>query len=441
MLFDSIVAQVVGKTFSDAVAKANQERKAEALRRLEYYLDGQLEYLQTQLDKVFADSSKILPVFINVTKKIINNTARVYAYPPKREVVNGTTRDAEIFTEMLGTTALPRKLKTASRYCKLLKTILLRPVWRDGKMDIDILTPDILDVLYGDTPEQLLAVLITLYPQSGKTDEITYSYWTPEEYKKLDYMGNAIEAQPNPYGLLPFIPCWDRVPTSEFWIQSGDDLSNIQDAINLRLTDLCYVLQQEGYGQPVLTGMDQTKGQSDMYVGVGRIMVLPKDANFTFQSTNAPIDQILASIKFLISQAAISNGLSAHLLVDEPSEQSGISKIVSNEEMAEARADDIDLWRDYEHSLFNVMKAVWNYHEPGRKISDAAVLKIDFADPLPEVNPVDQANTWKILYDMTVISQVDIVMAQNPDITSREDALAFLLQVEQERNTLGSRTL
>lgn len=47
-------------------------------------------------------------------------------------------------------------------------------------------------------------------------EEVTYSVWTEETFERLDYNGRPIETQANPYGVIPFIPIWDRIPTGDF---------------------------------------------------------------------------------------------------------------------------------------------------------------------------------------------------------------------------------
>jgi hypothetical protein len=254
MFFNSVVNDVLQRTWEHSAKDTDEYRKNEALRRLEYYHDQQLNYLRARLAKHFADPSKLSPLFINVVRKITNNLARVYIDPPKREIQSGSIQDIEIFQEISASTSLPRKLKVASRYTKLLKTIMLRPVWRNDKMDLDILTPDILDVECGDTPEEILSVKVTNFPDSGKLEDLTFSLWTPEQFQTLNYRGNVIDTQPNPYQVLPFIPCWDRTPTREFFQMGGDDLIAAQDAINERITDLLYVLRLQGFGQGFIIG-------------------------------------------------------------------------------------------------------------------------------------------------------------------------------------------
>ena len=115
------------------------------------------------MKKSFSEPERLSPCFVNICRKIINNLSMVYCEDAAREV-EGTTTDHKIFTEISESTALSMKMKTASRYTKLLKTVLIRPVWRNDAMDLDILTGDILDVQTGDTPENLESILVHPLP-------------------------------------------------------------------------------------------------------------------------------------------------------------------------------------------------------------------------------------------------------------------------------------
>jgi hypothetical protein len=147
-------------------------------------------------------------------------------------------------------------MKTASRYVKLLKTALIRPVWRNNRLDLDIITGDIADVSCGESPEDLETILITHWPDDGKVEGITYSFWTAETWSRLDYRGHQIDGGPNPYKLLPFVPLWDRAPSDAFWIAGGDDLVVAQEAVNKALVDLLHVIEFQGFGVGYITGAD-----------------------------------------------------------------------------------------------------------------------------------------------------------------------------------------
>jgi len=437
MLFQSKVPSVLSAVLGAARVQSAVSRKEDAQKRLDYYHDQQLDYIKAELNNQFADPSKLTPAFVNIVRKVTNALAQVYREEPKRDI-DGSDRDKEVFAEIARTSGLSVKMKLASRYTKLLKTIMLRPVWRGGKVDLDVLTPDILDVSTGDTPEDLEAVMVTHYPGSGKTDEVEYSLWTPETFERLDCQGKTIEEEANPYGLIPFIPCWDHMPTDSFWLAGGDDLITLQETINLKLVELLYVLKFQGFGVGWIKGLENA-GQIE--IGAGIAVQLPENGELGYAATNAPIKDLIEAIEFLIAQAAVSNGLAAHSLSVNPKVESGAARMVSNRELDEMRSDDVALFRQYEHRLFEVMKTVWDVHNPGRRFSEKASLQVDFADPKPETSLKERAEAWERLIGLGVLSPVDAAMERNPDLKTREDALAYLLTVQDEMEQLKEATI
>jgi len=307
-------------------------------------------------------------------------------------------------------------------------------VWRNNHLDIDIMTGNITDVQTGDVPEDLKKVLITDYGASEKIEDVEYSLWTDEVYQRINYKGNIIVEQPNPYKVLPFIPFFDYMPTgSALWLNGGSDLVSMQEAVNIKLTDLVYLVQQQSFGVGYIKGVS---GAGNMRVDPGSLAELPENGELGFVSQNGEIKEVLEAIDKLIKWTGVTNGLSAGILSTDPTEQSGVSKLVDSKELSEMRSDDISFFRSYEKKLFNLMRIIWNAHNT-KKLSDSSILKIDFADPQAKGSPSEQATTNDLLMNMGVISPVDIVMQRNPDLRTREDALAFLLTLDEERKALN----
>jgi len=425
MIF-SMAGNVVRESFNTAMQEATRQRKEDAAKRLDFYNDFQVDYIKEALAAHFSNPDKLTPCFVNIVRKVINRLAMVYVQDARRKV-DGTDRDQEIFQEIERGAWLGAKWKLANRYSKLLGLVALRPVWRNGALDIDLVTPDILDVTVGDSPEDMRSFMVTHYPETGLQEELTYSVWTPEAFKRLDYRGHEVEVDTNPYGTIPYQTVWNRVPTDSFWTPGAADLVTIQEAFNEKLTDLLYVLRMQGFGVGYVKGM---KGEISS-VDPGTFFNLPIDGELGFAATNAPLNESLEVLDFLLKQAAVSNGLPASSLTTDPSDESGVAKVAGNIELEEMRRDDVELFRAYERRLFRLIKTVWNYHNPGRKFSEKAELMIDFYDQKPTVAPDKQAATWDQLLTMGVISPVDIMLERNPDL-SRDEAKVRLVEIQEE---------
>jgi len=377
MLFQSQVPQLFSKMGLTLYNSANQARKVETAKRLNFYHDEQLERLNEQLAELFSEPEKMVKLELNIIKKIINNLAQVYREPPTRTLDGGNEADQKLYAEILEGCSFDVKLKQASRYTKLLKTILIKVVWRNEKIDLDILTGNLLDVVTGDTPETLEKILITNYGNSEKPEDITYSLWSVDTWQRLNWKGDIIDEAENPYKVLPFVSIFDFAPpSSAFWLPGGKDIISLQEAINIKLTDLIYLMQQQSFGVGYIKG-SQTGGS--LRTDPGSLVELPENGEIGFKSQQAEIKEVVEAIDKLIKWGCVSNGLSAASMSTDVQKQSGISKQWDNKELSEMRLDDLALWRSYEKQLFNLMKIVWNVHSK-KKLSEKAVLKIDFAD-------------------------------------------------------------
>jgi len=429
---------LVQTAYRNALREADTRRKRDAARMLDFYHAVQVPYIQEQLSRERpGETERYNPVFINAVRKVVNALATVYLSDAVRVVLDGKPSDTEIYAEIESSTQMPTKMKLSNRYVTLLGTIMLRAVWRNGKMDLDVLTGDVLDVVTGDTPEDVIAVLVT-FDRSGRNEEIEYDLWTAETYQRLNYRGYILESEPNPYGVIPFIPVFSHVPTETFWFPGAADLIVVQDEVNRRLTNLSYTADLQGFGLLWTRGATEARGGKipDFIANPGSYVGLPKDGEIGFASPNAPIQDILAMVDFLLKQAAITNGLTASSMSTNPTQESGISKLVGNSELEEQRRDSIALFAGYEQKLFDLFRIVWNHHNPQRPMSEAATLRVDFYDPKPVLSGLEQAKEWDLLLDRGLISPVDIMIERNPDLT-REEAKQRLLEIRAEIKEYG----
>jgi len=426
--------------FKQAQHQANSARKQAAIKRNDLYQSEQDDYIIENLAKWASNPEKLTPLQINIVRKVINLTSATYITAAKRSI-EGSEQDKALYNDIAKGAMIDSVMKQASRYTKLHKTILLRVVWR-GQVEIDVLTPDICDVTVGDSPRDLKSVMVTCWPESGRAEDVTYSLWTPESYQRLDWRGNVIDTMPNLYGILPFVPCWDSLPLDSFWVKGGADLISAQDAVNEKLSDLLYIIRSQGYGVGWMKS--NLHGPGDMAYGTvtvdpGGFVQLPNDdvSGIGFVSPDAPIKEVWEVIQAIIQQVGIANGLSAHSLTAKVSEESGISKIVSNQELMEKRQDDIELWRRYEGQLFDLTRTVWNAHNPGKKLSDKAQFHVDFADLHDPNQEIDDASKWQLLIDAGQASPIDWAISRNPDL-DRQTAKEYLAVVQRESSELGA---
>ena len=407
--------------------EAASVRKREAIKRTAYYEGEQESYLQELVAAKFAEPEKLTLSTYNIVKKVVNNLAVSYIRQPKRELVEATDADRQAWQEIFDSTSLASKMSKASRMVKLHKTIMLRPVWR-GRMELDILTPDILDVETGDTPQDIKAVIVTNYCDDA--EKVTYERVTADTVTILDYTGGEVSTEPNPFGVIPFLPVWDdENTTSHFFLQQDGDLISNQDAINLLLTAHNHTIEMQGFAVGYIKS---DSAMESLTLGAGKFVQLPVSGEVGFAAPDAPIKEVGDAIDARLVRIAQTYGLDGSVFSLNHQRESGKAITAGSFELIEMRHRDVETFRQCERRLFDLFRIVWNTYSPSRRIGDKAALRTDFHDIPERMSLEGRIDACISLMDRGIYSHVDVIRQMNPDLKSREEAIERLKQVQAE---------
>ncbi len=416
------------------IVLASQARKARAEKWLRFYSDQQADDTARLIAQKWRKPESFRIFQVNIVKKTINKRANLYRLAPRRVFTGIDQATGDALYKALNADVV---LKRASRLTKLLKTCVLQVGWNGTGPTLAVVTPNILDVIALD-PENPERVIVT--HNAEREQDRTFSDWTATTFQRRDYRGAPLRTPGNPkgvnpYGVLPFVPLFDRHPDDCFFLPGGDDLIEAQEAINVALPNLWRAVELQAHGQAWATGIPAGEAVN---IGPERAVTLPEGGKFGFATPNAPISEILEAIQFLMRQTAAANDLSADVFDLDRSSESGAAKHVEQIDLKEARLDDIALWRVYEARLWEVLKRVVNTHAPGT-IPDDATMSVDFAELQENVSETERLTNARTRLDMGVWSPVDVLRAENPDgFPTREDALAELQRRKAEADALRS---
>lgn len=418
------------------IVEKSKARKADADLRLRYYHSCQTEDLAALIKARWSSPEDFRLFFINIVRKIVDKRAAVYVDAPYRNF-EGMSQDvgAAIYAAAGANTIF----KKANRLTKLCKTACLQVGWNGSRITLSTVTPNILDVVYDD-PENPTRILVT-HP-GERYEDTTYSDWTATTWQRLDYRGRAIPitgnpSGVNPYGVLPFVPLFDHSPDDQFFLRGGDDLIEAQRAINVALVNLWRAIELQSHGQAWASGMPTSEFLELLKTGPNQMINLPENGKFGFAAPETPIEGVLKGIEFLIKQTAVANDLAANVFELNPRAESGAAKQAESRDLIEARADDVELWRVYETRAFDIIKRVVNTHQPGT-IPEAARISVDFGDMPESLADTARLNNYQQRLDLGIWSPVDVLIADNPDIRSREDAMKLLQKRREEASVLGA---
>lgn len=395
------------------IAQASRPRKDECATRLRYYFDEQADATFALIARRWAHPEKFRVFSINIVKKITNRRATTYRLPPRRTF---TGFDQAAADQLYRAMNIDGVLKKASKLTKLCKSSLLQVGWDEatGAPTLNVITPNILDVVHAGNPEHPSRVIIT--HAADRAEDVSYSDWTATGFRRLNYRGapRRIDGNPNginPYGVLPFVPLFDRLPDDEFFLSGGRDLIEGQDAVNVALANLWRSVELQAHGQAWASGISANE---QLNIGPDRAIALPQGAQFGFASPNAPITDILAAIEFTMRQVAATNDVGGDVFDLSKRAESGSAKHAERLDLKEARQDDITLWRAYEHRLFATIKRVVNTHAPGT-IPESATVSVDFAEFADNLTEAEQLENLRTKLELGLIAPADALMALNPD--------------------------
>lgn len=421
-----------------ALIRASATRKVRQEKWLSLYRDQMAPELLAAIKQRWSRPEDFRLFGVNITRKIINRRATVYQGAPRRVFDGWDQAKGEALYAAIGANV---SLKRATRIVKLLKSAALQVLWTANGPALTLIPPHRLDVI-ADDPANPLRIIVTHKAATAGAfaeAETVYDDWSSSENFRRDYGGRKLRDPANadgrnPYGILPFVPLFDEAPDDSFFPLGGDDLIDAQLAVNVALVNLWRAIELQSHGQAWASGVPVG---SSIAVGPDRAVTLPTDGKFGFATPGAPIKDVLSAIEFLIKQTAVANDLAANVFEIAPKAESGAAKIAESRDLYEARADDVDLWRGYEAKLFDVLRRVVNTNLPGT-IPDNATVRVDFAEAREPLSEAERLDSYQRRIDLGLWSPVDALLADNPDIGDREDAMAILSERREERAAFGA---
>ena len=445
---------LIQQSIMRARLSANDNRKVEAAKRLDYYKGNQLHHLDAILNGQFAHPSrlKLQKQFSNIVRPIIDQVSMLYKRPPLRKLMRaGAEVDgpiADLYGDLQRNANMDAVMRTVNRYTNLLQTVAVMAVWRNERVELDILTPDILNVVQDPKdPTKAAAVIIEqAYGDSVALDDQANPYgvrklyivWTPQDHAVFNEQGTFMselsnEERVNPYGLIPAAFFRDDLALGEFWGEGGDELVNAQEAINVKLTELNQLIKLQSFSIPVFVGDAPPEG---ITVDPSNFISIPLgDAtgrgqpDFKFVSPDPKIGDLLGVIKEEVSRIAISYGISPEQFRLSGSPASGFALQVLNQRIDDKRENDAAIYRDAERDLFNAMRAVWNAHNPpARAIPEDVELTVDFTENEAPQDPAAEDARWLVRINNGIKSRADWLMAVDPDIKTKDEAIARLAE-------------
>ena len=232
---------------------------------------------------------------INITKRVIDRISLVYMKPPIREYSNDFVVDF-LYEKNF-------KMQRAEKLCNLLEFILIKPTWRNERIEYDIIR-DWEPLFYDDDPLNPSAITYPLSVRSSVLDTTPelWSYWDADNhfiYEKQTGKKLITDDNPemiNPYSMLPFIECYrDGKPESSYFdTDASPDLISTNQALNVAEFNKNANIMFQSFGFGYINGSNIEKEKLE--IGQDKWSFLGHDGTLSMVSPPNSVPALTASI-------------------------------------------------------------------------------------------------------------------------------------------------
>ncbi len=465
--FKDITTKQIAQQALDATKQTGSMLRRQAMqKRLDYFNDKQDTYLMTALYNQFQypERLKLQREFYNITKMMINELAVLYNEDPLREVMDGSESDKELFQDILDNTNLNNVLQSVNEYVKLMRTVLVKPEWDGERVVYRLFTPNMFDVIMDEqNPNKAKAIIYSrnypspssqLYGNDDRNDKkdkfqesnTVFHCWTDKNYFMFTYQmsekGDAVAKlidnpnnpdNINPYGTIDiFVPFRDAVPIDDFFIDGGDDLIVTNEAVNIKLTELNYLIKMQSFAIPVRKGASDT---APLILDPSMTIDLPADddmgkSDFKFVSPDAKIAEIQSEIEQKVRRIALKYKMNPDMFTASGNRSSSEALQLQNYAQGRLIKKDKPYFRKNEMQLFEMTKLVNNTHN-SMKFSDKAWLFIDFRDSEIPMTQTDKDAHMLTMLNNGLITKAEWLLEENPDLGDIEAAQKKIDEIEK----------
>ena len=391
------------------VLKIENHRKRESYvhKLLDYYNGSNTKYyIENRFD---LDAFREVPPYeANITKKFINKMSRIYTVGADRNV-NKKYENLSVLKDA--------KMKHIERMTRLVGSLAVRVMYVDDEMPhFDYQPIYYFHPFFGDDPFKPIAIsypLMHFTEDASNSDSCQYIHWNQESYIIFDESGKVIEEKEHGYGTLPFAFTHREHQSDSFYVEGANDICNANEHINITMTELQLGLRFQMFGQPVVSGADLGNNQR---FGSDVILELPDGANYNILSPSGDIEKVIENVKFQMELVAQNNHLSVQFAQDGGETPSGIALKIKDLESFEDYQDDLALWTQYEHEIYQIERKIARTFNIGMPEG----LKLDFNEPEYPMTVQDQIALDNHRLSLGLVNKAELMVEYNKDLSIEE---------------------
>ena len=387
-----IAQDIIQDSLKNEKLRIANARRDEIRRMVDYYTD-------CETDKYIIDHfnsqafREIPPYSVNFTRRFINKMSRIYTLGADRNV-----SDEYLFL----TRKKNARMKHIERMTRLVGTIANRVMVKEDANGtfFDYRPIYYYNAFFDDDPFLPMAITYPLLlPVNDISDsgKLEYAYWDDTHYAQYDEDGNITIQYEHGFGMLPFVFTHREDQIDSHFVEGANDIVNVNEQVNITMTEMQLGLRFQMFGQPVTTGADIDV--NTIRTGSDSILGLPEGSTFNIVAPEGDINAVIENVKFQIELVASNNHLMINWAEQGGEMPSGVSLMIKDLERTEDYYDDLELFRMYEEEFFIVEKAVGQ----ANNINLPNKFGVNFVEPEYPQSIQDQIawNTYRLSNNLT----------------------------------------
>jgi len=234
---------------------------------------------------------------------------------------------------------------------------------------------------------------------------------------RVNPIGDNIEMI-NPYGILP-------LSKVEFTSDSMD-VARCSLQVSIAMTEIA-LATRFALGQPVITGIDTEI--PNLKAGIERLISLPEGASLQYVSPTGSIREMIEAVKMMINQVGQNHSLAIRWGEGGTPPSGEALKIMSMENL-ESRESDIPLFKEWEHSRYEIDRTILQVHQ-NKTLSES--YSVDFAEAGFPTTWAEEKDRLQFQLDNNLIGRKELIRYFNNDIPDEQlDEMLGELKEEQE---------
>ena len=372
-------------------------RRNEMASYLDYYNNDEDSYVSDHLDYLYPETSYKLKKYMDkypLTEMITNDKSIAFSTIPNIEI-KGNDSLTNKLKNLLIESKLWGTMQSVDSMVNLVGKTGVMPSFRDGKIKLDIITPDtcfVTQSAYDPTViTELYYEVSPRFDSPTKADSVqTYVMWTPTyfQYVSVDHSNGSMnpltEIVEHSYGRIPITWFSLEYSTNSFWSKKKNSTIASHRNIVSDLTNIAYTVAYQAFSTLVTRGLDRSL---PINFGVSNYLNLPPDvssasdhqADASYITPNPKLEQMWIMVNDKMASAAKSAGLSGDSYrKDSKTYSSGYELKLSMIKLLRQTTINRSKYLPAIIDLISLIAQTYNTHVSNTYSTDSMVLDVEF---------------------------------------------------------------